>query len=438
MNNKLDNKPSLPGPTHRPRQDEPLVRQRRELSLRPLWQIAPRLVSYGMVAFIIWVILSVMFPPVFTRSSERAVVNSPVNLVTTPVEGIVMKQVVAVGAAFKTGQPLMALQNPNIDRALLMELTGKQLDNQKRYEAAKAKLEGSQARLASTNEDIRRYQAAAQREHAVKVKGIEARLAVARQQIDQQEDVVNRNQAMQWAGAVSEAYTEASRNQLTVLSGARDAIQAELDGARGSSEAARSKVYMSSTDGAVGALTQRQEELRAEIVQLQAELTQLEEYGREVDKMVATEQERLDRVSNLDIKAYSGGIVEDVLAPPGTRVAAGATLMRTTNCSQPRVVAVFPRSLSKDLLPGAKVKVNVDGVPAPVAGAVAEILPRAPDGDQARYFVPFPPIEKNEIYLIARLDKPLPDLPGAGKTDRCALGHWATVSLDRPWYRGLI
>ncbi len=71
---------------------------------------------------------------------------------------------------------------------------------------------------------------------------------------------------------------------------------------------------------------------------------------------------------------------------------------------------------------------------------VSEILPRAPDGDQARYFVPFPPIEKNEIYPIAKLNKPLPDLPGSSGsgTDRCALGHWAKVSLDRPWFKSLI
>ena len=450
----MDKKPEKPDPkntrhllpTKMPqsrlsRQEEALVRRRsREIGLRPLWQIAPRLASYGMVAFIIWIILSVMFPPVFNRSSERAVVNSPVNLVTTPVEGVITRQTVAVGGTFAAGQPLMTLQNSNLDRALLTELTGKQLDNQTRLEAARAKLASDQARLASTGQDIQRYQSAAQREHSARVKGIEAKLAVARQQIDQQEDVVNRNQAMQWAGAVSEAYTNASRNQLTVLAGQRDAIQAELDSARGSSEAARSKVYMSSADGAVGALVQRQDELRASIAQLQSEITQLQEYGASVDKMVSTEQERLERVSNLEIKAYTGGVVEDVLAPPGTRVAAGATLMRTTTCSQPRVVAVFPRSLSKDLLPGARVTVKVDGVARPVPGSVAEVLPRAPDGDQARYFVPFPPIEKNEVYLIARLDKPLPDLPATGthQTDRCALGHWAKVSLDRSWLRSLI
>ncbi len=245
MDKKPDPRPMLPARLRRPpaKPEEPLVRQRsREIGLRPLWQLAPRVASYGMVAFIIWVILSVMFPPVFNRSSERAVVNSPVNLVTTPVEGVVTHQAVAVGGAFSAGQPLVTLQNSNLDRALLMELTGKRLDNQTRLEAARAKLASNQTLLASTTQEIQRYQSAAQREHAARIKGIEAKLAVARQQIDQQEDVVNRNQAMQWAGAVSQAYTDASRNQLTVLSGQRDAVQAELDSARAAAKrrAARS------------------------------------------------------------------------------------------------------------------------------------------------------------------------------------------------------
>ncbi|MFY1017164.1 hypothetical protein, partial [Escherichia coli] len=92
--------------------------------------------------FVVWAVLTVMFPNVFTRSSERAVVNSPVILITSPVEGVVTGQMVAAGRPFQAGQGLMTVQNPNIDRSLLVELTGKKLDNQQRYDAAKAKLEG--------------------------------------------------------------------------------------------------------------------------------------------------------------------------------------------------------------------------------------------------------------------------------------------------------
>ena len=39
---------------------------------------------------------------------------------------------------------------------------------------------------------------------------------------------------------------------------------------------------------------------------------------------------------------------------------------------------------------------------------------------------------------IRRMAEKALQAAGAGKTDRCALGHWAKVSLDRPWFRRLI
>jgi len=403
---------------------------------RPVWQLLPRAAGYGFVLFVIWVVLTVMFPNVFTRSSERAVVNSPVTLITSPVEGVVTGQQVARGKPFQASQGLMTVQNPNIDRSLLVELTGKKLDNQQRFDAATAKLEGEQVQLAANERDLQRYHAAAEQEHATNVRALQARVAVAKAQVDQQEEVVNRNQSMQWAGAVSEAYTSASRYQLSVLNNAKAAAKAELDNAVGSSQASKGKVFISATDGPVATLQQQHTQLSADIVQLKAQLQQLQDYGASVDKLIATEQGRLDRLSNLEIRAGEAGVIEDVLAAPGTRVAAGATLARASNCSQTQVVAVFPRSLSDDLLPGTRLRVQVDGVPSALPASVAEILPRASDGEQARYFVPFPPIEKNEIYVIAKLAKPLsaaPRLATADATQHCAMGRWAKVSLDRNW-----
>ncbi|WP_354687051.1 HlyD family efflux transporter periplasmic adaptor subunit [Cupriavidus necator] len=434
-----------PAPGHQP-QGEGLVERKTPVAV-PLWHIVPRMAGYGVVLFIVWAVLTIMFPNVFTRSSERAVVNSPVSLVTSPVEGIVMKQMVAAGQPFMANQPLMIVQNPNIDRSLFVDLTGKKLDNQQRYDSAKARLESNRRLLAATDSDLQRYNSAAQREHAARVRALEARVAVAKAQEDQQQEVVNRNQNMQWAGAVSEAYTNASRYQLSMLSNAKAAAKAELDNAVGVSEAARNKVYASSTDGPSASLAQRRQVLNAENAQLTAELEQLETYGKEVDKLLAAEQERIDRLSNLEIRSTESGTIEDLIAQPGMRVAAGATLARASNCSQTRVVAVFPRGLSDSLLPGARLNVHVDGLPTPLPASVAEILPRAPDGDQARYFVPFPPIEKNEIYVIAKLNRPLgnlPDKPASGvvpaaaagqqaSSGHCGMGRWARVTLNQSW-----
>lgn len=417
----------LPGP-----------RRRREVSVRPLWYAVPRVGSYLLVLLGIWLILSVMFPSFFMRSTDRAVIDSPVHLITTPVEGVVTTQNIAVGGQFKAGQSIMTLKNPNLDRGLLMQLMGKLLDSQKRYAALKTQLDSDQARVTQIDADIKRYQNTSSSEHANLIRGIKARLAAANRQVAMQQQVVSRNQAMEEAGAVSAAYTSTSRAQLAALTGTRDSIRTELDSAVGVSQAARGKIYTTSTDSSVGSMVQKQDTLRVEIGQLQAELAQQKSYGESMGKLVSVEQTRLERLSNYNVSAYSSGVVQEVLAPVGTRVAAGATLMRAVNCSEARVVAVFPRTLSQKLLPGTKVSVHVDGMSDPVPASVSEILPRAPEGDQARYIVPFPPIEKNEIYLIAKLDQPITNLPGSkSQADGCALGHWAQVSLN-PWWKGLV
>ena len=69
-----------------------------------LWRLLPRTAGYGFILFVVWAVLTVMFPNVFTRSSERAVVNSPVTLITSPVEGVVTGQLVPAGKPFQAGR----------------------------------------------------------------------------------------------------------------------------------------------------------------------------------------------------------------------------------------------------------------------------------------------------------------------------------------------
>ncbi|AKJ67682.1 multidrug transporter [Pandoraea thiooxydans] len=420
-------------------QDILLARQASPLEVPTVnrWRVIPRVAGYGVALLIVWMLLSMMLPTLFSHSSERAVIDAPVSLVTTPADGIVTAQQVKVGSQFHAGDTLMTVQNPNVDRSLLVDLTGKQLDNQQHYDAAKAKLAADQTLLATTNDEITKYQAALQRTHSTNEQVLASRVAMAKAQVDHQETIVNRNQALQWAGAVSQAYTDSSRSQLAVLQSNEQQAQAELQNARSESAAVRHKVFNGASDGSVATLMQRRDSLKAEIAQLDAQLSQYQSAGDQINALIAKEQDRLDRLTNMPIKAFDSGVVEQVLAPPGTRVAAGATLIRATNCDDSRVVAVFPRSFSDALLPGSPLTVHVDGVAGPLKATVAQILPSAPAGEQARYLVPFPPVEKNEIYLIAKLDKPLRLGNGGSPQSTCAMGRWAEVNAGKSWWNHL-
>jgi multidrug resistance efflux pump len=399
-------------------------------------QTLARLAGFGVVIFMAWMLLSMVLPPVFKHSSQRAVVDVPATLVTTPIEGVVTSQRMHVGDRFRAGDPLVDIQNQNVDRSTLVALTGKKVELAQQYDAVTAQLEASRARLAVADQQMGKYQATAQKMNDANVAAIRSRLAVATTQIDEQQDIVNRNSTLAAAGAISGSVSDTSKYQLAALQNAKAAVQAELQAAVTDSQASRNKVIVDGKDSGVSTLAHERDDLRNSVDQLTAQASALQQSQSTIDQLIAKEQDRVDRMSNFEIKAYADGVVKDVLTPPGTQVSAGSTLIRAVDCSRAQVVAVFPRSLSDNLLPGTRLKVQVDGIDHPLGATVAGLVPRASEGDQARYFVPFPSIESNEIYALASLDKPLDggaQQSGGKPGGSCQIGQWAQVSIDRPW-----
>jgi len=418
-------------------------------------QSLARLAGFGVVIFIAWTLLSMVMPPMFFHSSQRAVVDVPTTLVTTPIEGVVISQRLHVGDRFRTGEALADIQNQNADRSTLVELTSKKVELAQQYDAVSTQLEASRTRLATTDQQMTKYQAATQKINEANVSAIRSKLAIANTQIDAQTDVVNRDSTLAAAGAISGSVSDTSKYQLAELQNSKAAIQAELQAAETDSQASKNKVFFDDKNSGVSTLAHEREDLSNTVDQLTAQASALQQSESTIDQLIAKEHDRVDRLSNFEIKAYADGVVKDVLAPPGTQVSAGSTLIRAVDCSRAQVIAVFPRSLSNSLLPGTRLKVRVDGSDHPVGASVTGLLPRASDGDQARYFVPFPSIESNEIYALATFDKPLDgnvqgdtvqggsvqggSVQGGNATGAsthggtCQVGQWVQVSIDRPW-----
>jgi multidrug resistance efflux pump len=414
-------------------------------------QSLARLASFGVVIFIAWTLLSMVMPPMFLRSSQRAVVDVPATLVTTPIEGVVTTQRLHIGDQFHAGDALVDIQNQNVDRSTLVQLTSKKVELAQQYDAVSTQLDASRTRLAAADQQMGQYQAATQKINDANVSAIRSKLAIAETQIDAQTDIVNRDSTLAAAGAISGSVSDTSKYQLAELQNGKAAIQAELQAAETDSQASKNKVFFDSKDSGVSMLAHEREDLHNTVDQLTAQAAALQQSESTIDQLIAKERDRVDRMSNFEIKAYGDGVVKDVLAPAGTQVSAGSTLIRAVDCSRAQVVAVFPRSLGDSLVPGTRLKVRVDGVDHPLGASVSGLLPRASDGDQARYFVPFPSIESNEIYALATFDKPLDgsaqgdtvqggSVQGGNATGTdtrggtCKLGQWVQVSIDhRPW-----
>src|ERR1700761_1217101 len=142
-------------------------------------QSIARLAGFGVVIFIAWTLLSMVMPPMFFRSSQRAVVDVPTTLVTTPIEGTVASQRLHIGDRFHAGDALVDIQNQNVDRSTLVELTSKRMELAQQYDAVSTQLDASRIRLATADQQMTKYQAATQKMNDANLSGIRSKLAIA-------------------------------------------------------------------------------------------------------------------------------------------------------------------------------------------------------------------------------------------------------------------
>lgn len=91
------------------------------------WSLLPRLVGLGVLVFIIWLLLSTLLMPLVSTSATRAILNAPVILLTTPIEGVVNSLEVKPGSTFTQGQKIAVVENPRANQETLLTLQTRRL-----------------------------------------------------------------------------------------------------------------------------------------------------------------------------------------------------------------------------------------------------------------------------------------------------------------------
>jgi biotin carboxyl carrier protein len=160
-----------------------------------------------------------------------------------------------------------------------------------------------------------------------------------------------------------------------------------------------------------------------------------QEGRRRLDALVAAaagERTRLDRLQRAEVASSVGGTVMRVHVAPGRHVAPGETLASATDCRKSFVAAIFSIRHAPRLAPGTPVLLAGDGWEGTRTGRVAQVLPRATEEVEGTYAVPFPPIERREMYVLVEPDWVRADTapPGGSTGGPCAVGQWVSVTLD--------
>jgi multidrug resistance efflux pump len=388
----------------------------------------PRLAGYGLMGFIAWLLLSTLLEPWFSTSATRAVLNAPAILITTPISGTVSSLNAQNGQAITPGQTIAVVKNNTVARDALTTLLTQRLELQSRLDDLNHRLLADQRMLEYASKQYQQYQDAHVSQLKDSYASLQAQQEAASAKLEDLDNKYARAMALERDGAVSAATVSSARAQADAARSEADALDQNVHGVSESLNAAQRGVYVASQNGdnQLPQLAQRRTDLQTSITSEQAQIDALNSQLGNLNQLISNEDGRVQALSDYTVKAVAPGTTQEVLAPIGTQVSAGATLVRATDCSKTDVVAVFPARMAGRLNVGTRLKVSIDQAGPAHHAHITQLLPTANEALQNGYSAPFPYAEDGSVYALAQWDDQ--DAVNAGHAP-CTPGRSVTASL---------
>ncbi|WP_432726874.1 HlyD family secretion protein [Variovorax sp. W6] len=389
----------------------------------------PKLAAYGLLAFVLWLMVSTLVQPLLSSQATRAVLQAPVGLITSPINGVVTQMVVHARDAVEPGTVVATVRNPTINQEILTTLSSQRLALQSQLSQLgnHFKADNQELKFVGHEANVHREASLAQAWDAWQI--AQRQRDVAHSVVDEQENKVKVNKALLEQGAISEQVMNASEAQLnTARANAAVAEQAFAGQAQTVASAGQGAFVGTGGNSIFQTLESRREVLRNSVNRAKQDGSAILSQLKEVTALENEERQRVEKLSAYEVKATQPGQVHTVLAPEGAYVTAGASLVRVTDCRRLGVVAVFPARVAKRLSIGSMLDVKLDQNGPAMPARVQQLLPVASDALQSTYSVPFPFAEQGSIYAVADIEGGAAQKSVEG-SNLCAPGKVVTASL---------
>jgi hypothetical protein len=398
-----------------------MISQKKDSSGSDRGGASVRLASYAVLGVLATVFASSVMPPIFTSSTNRALIDAPLVPMTTPIGGIVKISDQAGKATVENDKvdnstliglkvQLAALDNDLLQKNSIVA------DYSRRIDDLRADLSNQQAALLSrTDAELKASQAAYQI--------VDYSTRIAKDNAARKLKMMSQGIAAGSANEVADTiHLEDSKLQAAKL--AVDKLNDEIT-------SARAGVYIGAD---LQSLQDLQREIRtrtADLLQTKLQISTIQARRSELQALVSAEGARIDRLAHADLSIPPDTRLYKPVAATGREVVAGDTLAEAIDCRDAFVVAIFSERQAEALSVGSKVSVSAEGWSKDADGTVARLIPRTTDRVDLDYAVPFPPTERRELYAYIKLDQEgLADLTN---NSDCSVGTWVAVSMPNDW-----
>ncbi|MDX6806824.1 HlyD family efflux transporter periplasmic adaptor subunit [Terrihabitans rhizophilus] len=389
-----------------------------------------RVSSFSVASVLAVLAVTTVMPPIIADQSDRAVINAPVTLLTSPISGEVKHLEALTGQELRSGASVSTIVNERVDRATLVSLESKANEMRESVEATRQKSTSLKEYIEALDAEIARQKQQLDDHFVEQLAELKARIGAADAAVREKDDVVGRQTTLATRNIASPELIKAAKQQLAGAGHEKDAHLSLLNQKTSQLEALRRGVFVGPELTGLSTLSQRRMDLAFEAEQLQIKERELLAGLQTSQSILEAEQSRVSQLSEATVAAPFQGRVLTVGVSEGRHVLPGDTIASIVDCERSFVVAIFSYRRAQDLAVGTRV--SIDGEAGLRYGRVAEILPRITDKADEGFAVPFPPTERREMYVLVEPEA-APDQDAAADPQDCSIGRWVTVSRGAGW-----
>jgi multidrug resistance efflux pump len=377
--------------------------------------------------------ITAVVPPIVADQSDRAVVNAPVTLLTSPIDGEIDSLAISPGHTVEAGDSLAQISNVRLDRGTLITLEEKAAEAREKLASAEANKNSDRTYLKSLDAEIANQTEQLKAQFQSQIVELRARVAQSESLSSEKKALVDRQSDMVSRDAASIYMLKPTTQQYSAALHNADAENAKLNQKTAQLDALQKGIYVGDDLVALGNLVQKRRDIDLDERRMEIEEKELSAVLGDHQRLINKEQKRLDTLAKANVRTPAGGKILNVGATPGRHVNAGDSVASLVDCDKRFIVAIFSYRQGQNMKVGTRVR--VDGASFG-SGIVTAVLPKTSDKIDDRFAVPFPQTERRELYAIIAPDNRMDGAvhPEAvaqhEQPTSCDVGQWVTVTKD--------
>lgn len=394
---------------------------------------ATRLLGYVFASLLLIVVALAFIPNKFFIVSTRAVVNAPVQLISSPIYGRLEELDLQVGQAVTSGDVMATVFNPNQDQTSLNGLRLERLDLAEKINNARGAVEERAGRIADLKVKTALVRDAVLSELEEVIANSEAVVAQFDARLKEQDALLERQMTLFRNNMVNDVSMEPQRQK-------RNAAQYELDAARGdlrrneiTKDLISKGIYTGGTvTASLMALDMEQTKIAGEQSEDLIAVRQMTERELQVGKLIDREEGRMVKSGAAQVVAGYAGQLVSIEASNGDFVRQGQPIAKSLNCSEAFAAAVYPSREVEQLEIGTPAMINYRSLGVKRSGKIVKIVRYFNAGSEGRHYAKFPEAQGHEVYVLIREDGQEDDGTTQVSDDKffgCNVGEEVIVSL---------